>query len=175
LIPMLRLHPTRSSSTAGFTLPEALVVIVIATVLAAIAAPSLLGLLNNRRSSTVRDDIIQAIRQTQTEATNRRTPQTLEIDTTANPLPTLDIPGYGLKPVANRNVPGETLTVTVRDGNGTNNPIQQIQFDENGAVEPDTVALPLTIEVTFNGGGRRCAIVQSLLGTIRAESGDACG
>ncbi|MEO1143978.1 MAG: prepilin-type N-terminal cleavage/methylation domain-containing protein [Cyanobacteria bacterium J06638_22] len=171
---MLRLHPTRSSTTAGFTLPEALVVIVIATVLAAIAAPNLLGLLNNRRSSTVRDDIIQAIRQTQSEATSRRTSQILEIDTTANPLPTLDIPGSGLKPVANGNVPGETLTVTVRDGDGNANPVQQIEFDENGAIEPDTVALPLTVEVTFNGRGRRCAIVQSLLGTIRAESGDAC-
>ena len=168
---MFKLHPTRSHSTAGFTFPEILVVVVIATVLAAIAAPSFVGLLNNRRSTTVRDDIVQAIRQTQSEATSRRIPQTLTIDTTTNPLPTLDIPGAGLRPVANGTVPGEGLEVTVA---GAANAVQQIEFDENGAVNPNTVALPLVVEVTFNGRGRRCAIVQSLLGTIRAENDDGC-
>lgn len=172
--PMLKLHPTRSGSTAGFTFPEILVVIVIATVLAAIAAPSLLGILNNRRTSTIRDDVIQAMRQTQEEATSRRSPQTMELDTTADPLPTILIPGYGRKPVADGTVPGNGLVITARDGDGNENPVQQIQFDENGAIEPDTVVLPLVIEVTINNEGRRCAILQSLLGTIRAESGDEC-
>jgi len=170
---MFKFHPTRSAATAGFTFPELLVVIVIATILAAIATPGFLGVLNNRRATTVRDDIIQAIRLTQNAATSSRAPQTLTLDTTANPLPTLDIPGSGVKPVANGEVPAAGLVITVRE-DGNVNPTQAIQFDENGAVAPDTVALPLVIEVTINGRGKRCAIVQSLLGSIRAESGDRC-
>lgn len=168
---MLKLHPTRPASSAGFTFPEILVVIVVATILAAIATPSFLNVLSNRRATTVRDDIIQAMRETQRVATSRRAPQTLEIDTTVTPLPTLDIAGTGFRPVANGNVPGQGLTIMI---NGSENVVQEIVFDENGAVDTDSVALPLTVEVTINERGRRCAVLQSILGTIRAESGAAC-
>ncbi|WP_448597413.1 pilus assembly FimT family protein, partial [Thermoleptolyngbya sp.] len=51
------------SAAAGYTLTEVIVVVVMISVLAAIAAPSWVALLNRQRLSDATNDVLQALRQ----------------------------------------------------------------------------------------------------------------
>ena len=65
---MKRLTSHKKNQAAGFTLIEVLVVIVIAAVLAAIAAPSWQGFLNRQRVSAVKSDLLQTLKNAQQNA-----------------------------------------------------------------------------------------------------------
>jgi prepilin-type N-terminal cleavage/methylation domain-containing protein len=71
----------------GFTLIEVLVVVIIISVLSAIAAPGWLAFVNNKRISTVRSQAADAIRKAQTEAKTTQTMRAvvLDMDDTNNP------------------------------------------------------------------------------------------
>ena len=59
---------TSKRSIAGFTLIEALVVIIMAGILFAIAAPSWIGFLNRQRLSTARGQVFEILRSAQADA-----------------------------------------------------------------------------------------------------------
>jgi prepilin-type N-terminal cleavage/methylation domain-containing protein len=65
---------------SGFTLIEVLVVVIIISVLSAIAAPGWLAFVNNRRISTVRSQAADAIRKAQTEAKTTQTMRAVVLD-----------------------------------------------------------------------------------------------
>lgn len=77
---MRALRNYRRRAIAGFTLIEVLVVIIIITVLFAIAAPSWNALMNRQRVNTVREQAVQLIRQAQNDARRTRVPKVVIFD-----------------------------------------------------------------------------------------------
>jgi prepilin-type N-terminal cleavage/methylation domain-containing protein len=69
----------------GFTLIEVLVVVIIISVLSAIAAPGWLAFVNNRRISTVRSQAADAVRKAQTDAKTTQTLRAIVFDTASDP------------------------------------------------------------------------------------------
>ena len=177
-------------STAGFTLFELLVVIVMASILALIAAPSWLTFVNNRRADAGRDQVFQALRQAQNQATLTRQRQVVNFVTPANALPiirtgsvnqTLDgqvqsgqrtNQTFGLTMVGNPGVGCATDArgCVVFDDRGS--------IDIGGATPPDEETSSITkIVVTspVGGGSTRCVIVKTILGGLQNGVGrDEC-
>ncbi len=69
----------------GFTLIELLVIVIIISILSAIAAPGWLAFVNNRRISTVRSQAADAIRKAQTDAKTTQTMRAVVLDKASDP------------------------------------------------------------------------------------------
>ena len=81
-----RRSPDRHSDhNGGFTLIEILVIVIIVSILSAIAAPGWLAFMNNRRISTVRSQAADAIRKAQTEAKTKQTMRAVVLDIASDP------------------------------------------------------------------------------------------
>lgn len=74
----------QSHKTGGFTLLELLVVILIISVLFAIAAPGWLAFANNQRLNTASGQLAQVIRNAQSEARRTQTPRAIVFDNNNN-------------------------------------------------------------------------------------------
>lgn len=188
-------------SQSGFTLIEMLVVIIFAGVLAAIAAPSWNVLVARQRSSAVRNDITQLLRQAQADARRTRSARAIVFDTRA----TAPLPRATIVPLAPA-IPPATLTIptpeTIGDsadqwrvlggsdipkgsvvlsgfGSGGNN--TTIVLDSNGTIAtaqtlsgiPEQLAAPFIISTVTPPDVRRCVIIQTLLGSFRTSDKSA--
>ncbi|NJP09588.1 MAG: prepilin-type N-terminal cleavage/methylation domain-containing protein [Leptolyngbyaceae cyanobacterium RU_5_1] len=142
----------RKRSIAGFTLLEVLVVIIIVGILFAIAAPGWNALMNRQRVNTVRDQVVQIIRQAQNDARRTHIPRVVVFDSPADRAPRaavlplqLDVTTDG---IAGLPVLKPTISNWQTLGNGdiragvlefSTDPaptkaFDQIVFDSNGAV-----------------------------------------
>lgn len=162
---MLKLRSPRSKNNAGFSLPELLIVMVMVGVLAMIATPSWLGVLNGRRANVVQNDIVQSIRQAQNQAMRQRTPQSFTLTAAANQLPLLQVQGQANERAGGDGLPANLVTVTTIPNN---NPLV-ITYNESGAVAT-IPATPTRIQIQV-GSSRRCISIENLLGTVRTLDG----
>lgn len=154
---------------------EMLVIVLIVGVLAAISAPSWLGLVNRQRVNAARDEIVQTIRSSQGSAKQKRRTQNIvfKVDGT-NDLPTLEVEGVTIE-VGSDSLKPDMVTMTIKDSTGAAiTSDHTLTFAADGTVAT-TVAIPFSIEMTAkNSAPRRCVIVQTLLGSLRLESGSDC-
>ncbi|MGI0487203.1 prepilin-type N-terminal cleavage/methylation domain-containing protein [Pantanalinema rosaneae CENA516] len=183
----------RRQSTAGFTLLEMLVLMIIIGVLFAIAAPGWDAIISRQRVSTAREQVVQVIRQAQSEARTSKTPRLVVFDPNPNgvprvahvPFPTTD-PRPSL-PLNLNNVGNWRIL-----GNGdikrgaiqmTSTSPSQIVIESDGSIaQPPTVnaSQPANFTITISranapgDGTKRCAIVATLLGAIRQAEGSSC-
>ena len=173
-------------SDGGFTLLEVIVIALIVGILSAIAAPGWLAFINRQRVRTVNDRVLQSLRLAQSEA--KRTKRDITITFSA---PSVDPPTVTFDPPLGTG--GKTQTL---DGGGeikprtiellTNNatatgdpdlPLNSIVFDYKGNVKKlPTInpAIPGRFVVSVSpvkGGGKQCAIVETLIGGMRTDEG----
>lgn len=81
-----------NNSTAGFTLLEVLVVVILVGILMAIASPSWVTYMANRRAQAVQGELLQILRQAQTDARVQRKNVFVQIEQD----PDADLPAIGV-------------------------------------------------------------------------------
>ena len=181
------MRQTRRKPSPGFTLIEVLVVLIIIGVLFAISAPSWTALMNRQRVGTVREQAVQVIREAQNKARLTRVPQAVVFDNNNNdgtiPPRTaivarsldltkdeIDNSAINLATINN----WQTLGGGDVKGGGIDFFGGQLVFDGNGAVDKQT-AIPFVVKVKPRNASPqtyRCAVVQTLLGSIRLTDGE---
>jgi prepilin-type N-terminal cleavage/methylation domain-containing protein len=154
-----------NSASSGFTLLEMLVVILIITVLAAIASPAWLSFINTRRLNVAQDQVYQAMRQAQSQAKKNKLKWQTSFQvqdgivqwavhpTTVNPA---EAQWNSLDP--NIRLDAET---TLQKSGG----VRRVQFDYLGSVTPPLGRVTLSTE--YSGQVKRCVFVSTILGAIR--------
>jgi prepilin-type N-terminal cleavage/methylation domain-containing protein len=156
------MQPIKTSlhkSTAGFTLVEALVVVVIVAILGAIAAPSWLTYANRRRVNAVEDSLVQVLRQAQQQAIQERQ----RVSTTVANEDGFPVAGSGgvLNRLGPADLPANGIEITSTS--------PAVAFDYRGAVSED--AIPTVFNITpRNSNIRHCVIVANILGSIKTSS-----
>ena len=173
--------------TAGFTLLELLVIIVMVGILGAIVAPSWISFLNRQRVSTVRSDLLQTIKLAQQDAIQRRQTVELEFTTTAEGYPAIDRgneqvlgSGSGIKP-------GMVVidSYYIDPDEASPPPDSDIAFDYQGQPinEADSLGnplavgegLPFVISVSDeNANTVECVIIANLIGSLKTAEGADC-
>jgi prepilin-type N-terminal cleavage/methylation domain-containing protein len=128
------LYRNPKAQTAGFTLIEMLVVVIMAAILAAIAAPSWLAYLNRQRVNAVQSDLLQTLKTAQQEAIQRR--ETVDFAVTNNAIPTVTINNVANSLGNNSSNPGNVALNSYYTGSGSQVDDNTISFDYRG--------LPLT-------------------------------
>lgn len=161
-------------SSAGFTLIEMLVVIVMVGIVAAIAAPSWQGFLDRQRMNAVRSDLIGVLRTAQDEAQARqKSRQVTFLTDTASTSSSVMVGNVSA-------IPSGLTTVL---GNGeTGNKFNllastPIIFDHDGRVN---VTTPYVIKIinseapSSSSPTQSCVIVTTLLGGLKPANDNLC-
>ena len=147
------------TSEKGFTLTEMLVTLIIAGILAAITAPSLVGLLNRNQINEAQRQVESAIREAQRQAIRRGRSCSVVINTTSK---TISSPDSGCL-LSQRDVGENTLvggdTVSLK----ANDPNVTINFTHKGATNSDAV---IVIESSLNST-KKCVAIAGTLGSVK--------
>lgn len=167
----------KTSASAGFTIIELLVVIIMIGVISAIAAPGWLSFVTRQRLNAARGEVLQIMTKAQTDAEQQSLTRTIGLVTT---------PGA---PALTVSAPSSTsLEQKIGDGKSAlkveafvnNVQATSIAFNHKGQVVPNsdpTVAVvPFVIKVSAVDGGvpPRCVVVTTLLGSMVMAEGDDC-
>lgn len=150
----------------GFTLPEIVVTIAIAGILAGMAAPQWLSFQVNQTLKAGQDEAFQAFRQTQAQSIRTRQDWIVSfrnqngiVQWEMHPTTASSIAPNWQNFSANVQIdPAET---TLNQANG----VYQMQFDLRGNVYPPLGRI--TFSHKAGGQARRCVFVSTVLGTIR--------
>ena len=164
-------HLYLDSEAAGFTLLEVLVVMIMIGFIAAIAAPSWQSFLDRQRMNAIRSDLINVLKSAQDEAQARQ--QSKQVSFSSDPLDPISLT------VRNASASTGGVTTTLGDGEVSRRfdlaASTPIVFDHKGRV---TAATPYVMKVTKDnapsGSAQSCVIVTTLLGGLKAASGDVC-
>ena len=151
---------------AGFTLPEMVVTIAIAGILAGIAAPSWLSFQANQTLKTGQDEAFQALRQTQAHSIRTRQDWTVSFRSQNGIVQWETHPTSAASAVPTwqdftANVQIDPAETTLSQTNG----VYRVQFDLRGNVYPPLGRI--TFSHKSGAQARRCVFISTVLGTIR--------
>ncbi|HEY9771088.1 MAG TPA: GspH/FimT family pseudopilin [Coleofasciculaceae cyanobacterium] len=152
------LYNARKSSS-GFTLIEMLVTITVVGVIAAIAAPNFLGMLNRNRVNNAAQQVEGALKEAQRQAMRRGKPCSFNVNTTNS-----TISGGCL--LSNRELNTNSYTIQLNSNTTT------ITFSGKGNIT-GTPSPVLVVSIPNGTNLQRCVVIDSLLGSLR--SGDYSG
>lgn len=173
------------------TILEVLVVVIIIGILAATLAPGWLTFTNRQRANRAQDQILQALKDTQTQARRTRQDRTLTLIVNDGGVPQIDLdsPLPGDDPAAPNTLPPVSL------GEGDLNPSMlslrviegatvaegetfRVRFDANGGLDVDEQDLTLPVRIAVaapaDSNTQRCVIIETLLGATRVGRDDEC-
>ncbi|MGF1589461.1 MAG: Tfp pilus assembly protein FimT/FimU [Pleurocapsa sp.] len=157
------LYNARKSSS-GFTLIEMLVTITVVGVIAAIASPNFLGLLNRNRVNEAAQQIEGALKEAQRQALRNSKSCTISINTT-------------IKTIANSGTNGCLLSTRVlNDSIQLNTSRTTITFSGKGNITIDTTTNPtpvLVVSIPNGTNHQRCVVLDGFLASMR--TGDYSG
>ena len=177
-------HSKRSQS--GFTLLETMAVLIMVGILAAIAIPSYLGMLNRQRLNTAQRQVYEIMRSAQANAKQQKTlwAACLYDDKTRvlwsiNRLPENSgawdcTKSTNREPLIGENSKSITIETDKKYTNLTENPTgyYQVPFKYDGSVTP-LGRITLAVRNETNGI-KRCVIVSTLLGALRTAQDKKC-
>lgn len=175
----------KTNQKSGFTLIEVLVVVIIAAILAGIAAPGWLAFLNRQRVNTVKTELIQALKNAQQDAIQRRLSRPVRIEPGAT-VPTVAVNNIAQTLGGDANNPGNLRLTSyfVNSGGTKDATYDTVTFDYRGSptISKSTVvgsasdtALPFVVSISVQGSNvKQCVIVANLLGTLKTASNTQC-
>lgn len=156
------------SSPTGFTLPEVLIVVVLAGILAAIAAVSWQSFWHTRLLTAAQDEIFQVMRQAQTQAHQTHASWQASFQTLNDSVQWSVHPPNALS----TQIYWQAIDSRIQIADSTTLPrsgqIYRVEFDHQGHVPPPFGRL--TLQVKNGGSSRRCVFVSTLLGALRKSS-----
>ena len=186
-----RLHSQRSSS--GFTLTEALVVIVMAGILSAIAAPSWLSFLNRQRVNAAQDQALQTLRLAQAKAMRENRVWVASFREEDDRVQWSVHPTDATAPIWQDLTESSDLIKIDRENSDFADGCAQevvscVRFTDRGTLEGDfqyqdnaensigqIIFTTADSEADSENAPKRCVEVATLLGSLRTAKDDNCG
>ena len=156
------------SSSNGFTVLETLIVVVIIGILTAIAGPSWLSFVENRRLDVAQDRVYFALRQAQSQAQKQKVTWQASFRE-RNGIVQWVVHPASINPV---NINWNNLDPNIRLDQETtlqllkSQGIRQIQFDYRGSVKKPPLGR-ITLSTKYGGRTKRCIFISTILGAIR--------